>query len=106
MKNLASQLIIAGINPDKSFTNKSLKVFEKFVRAMEGKYFVGTNNGTNNNGETVRFKISYIYSRGMVFYFESEDKSSYRVIIHASDINWFKCKRKSGAWIEGVGAII
>lgn len=105
MKNLLSQLVIAGIRPDGFLTKKSEAIFGKFTRSLEGKYFVGI----DDKNQTVRFRIGYIhYHQGnrTVTIDESAARSS-GVTIHASKLNWFNTPTKgSGAWIEGCGSII
>lgn len=101
MKNLASQFLIAGYNPDETLSKKQLKIFEKFYKTMEGKYFVGI----NDKNETVRFKVGYISytaKSGCINIAKTPDIIESSVTIHRSKINWFE----KGAWIDGCGSII
>lgn len=102
MKNLASQLIISGARSD-GLPAKAQKVLDGFYKFAEGKTFVS---------RIPEFEIKYISfnpSSQLVLFAESNSPEvTEGRWAHVSQINWFEDKKtgKSGAWIEGVGAII
>lgn len=103
MKHLLSQLVIAGVEHDGKLSPKAEKVFEKFYHALEGKYFVGS----DDKNQTVRFRIGRIGYAGRLVSITKSGDTAPCVTIHASKFNWFNTPTKgSGAWIEGCGSII